>query len=221
MYGINTSCYVRIPFELEGIAAADVSEPVLSLRFDDGDVVYLNGVEVARHNFSDTPQWNSSAQDSHESYFGSFDTVVDLTSQAGLLQEGRNLLAIHGLNSSLTSSDFLISATLEATVVEFAGVEHPYLRELELLDGLRITELMYHAPEGDDGDYIELQNIGDVPLDLTGLRFTDGVEFVFPALTLVRCDARVALQDAASHGSAGTREVLRCEQTRSCVAAGR
>ena len=197
MYGINTSCYVRIPFDLEGISDADMSELILSLRFDDGYVVYLNSVEVARHNAPDTPQWDSNAQDSHESYSGSFDAVLDLTSQVGLLHEGHNLLAIHALNSSVTSSDLLISATLEATVVEFVGVEHPHLRELALLDGLRVTELMYHAPEGDDGDYIELRNIGDVPLELTGLRFTDGVEFIFPTLILDASEYTVVVDDRA------------------------
>jgi len=180
MYQINTSCYVRIPFSIEETSVDELSELILSLRYDDGYIVYLNGVEVARDNFSGTPQWDSSAQGSNEAYPGVFDAILDLTLYVELLREGRNLLAIHGLNTSLTSSDFLVSATLEATVVEFAGAEHPYLKELLLLDGLRITELMYHSQDGDGGDYIELQNTGDVPLDLTGLRLTDAVEFVFP-----------------------------------------
>jgi CotH kinase protein/Lamin Tail Domain len=201
MVEINTSCYVRIPFSIEGISADDLSELVLSLRYDDGYIVYLNGVEVARENFSDTPQWDSSAQGSNEAYSGVFDAVLDLMSYAELLHEGRNLLAIHGLNSSLTSSDFLVSATLEATVVEFVGAEHPYLKELFLLDGLRVTELMYHAQEGDGGDYIELQNISEVPLDLTGLRFKDGVEFVFPPMTLEAGQYIVVVDDIAQFES--------------------
>ena len=201
MLGINTSCYVRIPFRIEETLADDLSEVILSLRYDDGYIVYLNGVEVARDNFSDTPQWDSNAQGSHEAYPGAFDAVLDLTLYAGLLRDGHNLLAIHGLNTSLTSSDFLVSATLEATVVEFAGAEHPYLKELLLLDGLRITELMYHSQDGDGGDYIELQNISEVALDLTGLRLTDGVQFVFPALTLEPGEHTVVVADAVQFGS--------------------
>jgi hypothetical protein len=55
---------------------------------------------------------------------------------------------------------------------------------LALLDGLRITEIMYHAPNSPDYDYIELQNVGDVPLDMNGVRFTDGIEYTFPEMTL-------------------------------------
>jgi len=201
MFDINASCYVRIPFNVDGLAVDDLTDLILSLRFDDGCVVYLNGVEVARMNLSDTPQWDSSAQGSHESFFGVFDAIVDLMPYIGLLHEGPNLLAIHGLNDALTSSDFLISALLEATVTQFAGMEHPYLRELQLLDGLRITELMYHAPQGDEGDYIELQNINDVPLDLTGLRFTGGVDFVFPAMILEAGEYTVVADHAAQFES--------------------
>ncbi|HUS74083.1 MAG TPA: lamin tail domain-containing protein, partial [Sedimentisphaerales bacterium] len=33
-------------------------------------------------------------------------------------------------------------------------------------------------------DYIELQNVSDVNLDLTGVRFTEGIEFTFPPMEL-------------------------------------
>jgi hypothetical protein len=52
---------------------------------------------------------------------------------------------------------------------------------------LQPTELFYHPPElpelpdrdGDDLEFVELQNTGADRLDLSGLRFTDGVEFGF------------------------------------------
>jgi len=68
---------------------------------------------------------------------------------------------------------------------------------LQLLDGLRITELMYHSENGDSGDYIELQNVGETPLDLTGLRFTEGVQFVFPSMILGAGEYTVVASDAA------------------------
>jgi lamin tail-like protein len=53
---------------------------------------------------------------------------------------------------------------------------------------LRVTELMYHpappAPGGpfnaDDFEFIELQNVGDQPLDLSGVNFDKGITFTFP-----------------------------------------
>ncbi len=197
MYGLSTTCYVRIPFHLDSALPGDMDELLLYLRYDDGFVVYLNGVEIARANISETPQWDSWAQNSHEASAIAFDGVWDIMPYADLLREGDNLLAIHALNRSATSSDFLISAMMETTTVELVGGEHPHLKELRLLDGLRITELMYHAEDGDSGDFIELQNIGDVPLDLTGLRFTGGVEFTFGAMILEAGEYAVVVADAA------------------------
>jgi hypothetical protein len=43
---------------------------------------------------------------------------------------------------------------------------------------------MYHDPLGSEYDYIELQNISDEPLDVNGIRFTNGIDFTFPAMTV-------------------------------------
>jgi len=91
------------------------------------------------------------------------------------------VLAIHGLNDGLGSSDFLISAELEATVTTIDYGEFPYPDAPDQLAGLRITELMYHDPSGSNFDYIELQNISDTAIKLDGLRFLDGILFEFPA----------------------------------------
>jgi hypothetical protein len=184
MYGRNTTCYIRIPFTTAAGAAGHISELTLSVRYDDGFVAYLNGTEVARINITGTPQWDSEAEASHESYSQTFDVVFDISEYASLLHEGENLLAIQGLNTPATSSDFIISAMLETTAVEGGEGEYPYMEELRLLDFLRITELMYHSTAGDSLDYIELRNVGAMPLDLTGLRFTDGIQFTFGPMTL-------------------------------------
>ncbi len=53
-----------------------------------------------------------------------------------------------------------------------------------ILSGLRLTEIMFH-PQGDpSAEFLELQNTGASSFDLGGLRFVEGVEFVFPAMTL-------------------------------------
>ena len=69
---------------------------------------------------------------------------------------------------------------------------------LDTVKPLRITEIMYNpaAPDttpgnpeepytdNDDFEYLELQNIGDEPLDLNGIHFTDGITFTFGNVTL-------------------------------------
>ena len=43
---------------------------------------------------------------------------------------------------------------------------------------LRISEIMYNPSGGDDYEFIELTNVGDTPIDLSGVQF-QGVEFTF------------------------------------------
>ena len=112
MYNVNTSCYVRIPFTLTAADLQSLSGLTLKVRYDDGFIAYLNGVEVARDMFVGTPQWNSAANDSHPDAEAVTLTDFDIAVHAGLLRQGVNLLAIHALNASPTSSDFLISVKL-------------------------------------------------------------------------------------------------------------
>jgi hypothetical protein len=48
-----------------------------------------------------------------------------------------------------------------------------------LLDHLRITEIMFHPAGEPTTEFIELQNTGLRPLDLAGVRFTEGIRFTF------------------------------------------
>ncbi|UCG56704.1 MAG: lamin tail domain-containing protein [Phycisphaerales bacterium] len=110
MYNRTGGCYIRIPFDVTG----DPSEfelMILRVRYDDGFVAYINGVEVERAMLSGTPRWNSYASGGHEA--GGLQPF-DISNRTHLLRQGRNILAIHGLNVSRTSSDFIISTELAA-----------------------------------------------------------------------------------------------------------
>jgi hypothetical protein len=177
MYNRNASCYIRIPFVVDS-EPSQFSRVVLSVRYDDGFVAYLNGAEVARRNFTGTPRWNSAAGQTHDDSAAVVFEDVDISEHIGDLRQGANILAIHGLNTPVGSSDFLISAELVGTII---SSQDEYLASaVALLDGLRVTELMYHAAQGSNYDFIELQNISNVTLDLTGVRFAEGIEFTFP-----------------------------------------
>ena len=63
------------------------------------------------------------------------------------------------------------------------GNEWSALTEADFIDttqpsGLRITELMYHAVGGDEYEYIEIQNVGGIEIDLSRAYF-DGIRFRF------------------------------------------
>jgi len=109
----NASCYIRIPFTLQ-TDPSSFNFMTLQVRYDDGFVAYLNGTEVARRNFTGTPTWNSSASTQHSDSAAVNFEDIDISNFLDKLHTGDNLLAIHGLNISLTSSDFLISARLVA-----------------------------------------------------------------------------------------------------------
>jgi hypothetical protein len=67
-----------------------------------------------------------------------------------------------------------------------------------LSDYLRITELMYHAAAGSELDFVELQNIGDEPLKLSGVRLVDGIDFQFGDVTLTPGQFVVIVSDEAA-----------------------
>ncbi len=61
--------------------------------------------------------------------------------------------------------------------VEFTA--GPPAAPIPVAEHLRVTEIMYNPPGGADFEFIELQNTGTAPLDLTRVRFTDGVDLDF------------------------------------------
>ena len=201
MYGHNGTCCVRIPFSIEDDLLATLTGLYLSIRYDDGFVAYLNGEEAARANAPETLQWDSVATGSHEASYSTFDDIYDLSGRMSLLHVGDNLLAIQAMNSSTTSSDFIVSAALQGERTDVVGEDYPYVDELYLLEGLRVTELMYNAPQGEQLDYIELQNVTAVPLDLTGVRLTSGVDFTFGPMTLAPGECTVVAGDRGAFRS--------------------
>ncbi len=82
-----------------------------------------------------------------------------------------------------------------------AGADPVYVNALAILRGLRLTELMYNARDGNDYDWLELHNAGTAPLDLTGLRFVEGIDFTFPPLLLAPRETVVVVANAGAFRS--------------------
>ncbi len=114
------SIYMRIPFEIGDPSVLDQLN--LGMRYDDGFVAYLNGKEIARANAPSTtsgnPSWNTPATSGHSDNQATVFQHFDVSSSLHVLKPGKNLLAIHGLNVSATSSDMLIWPTLRAVETE-------------------------------------------------------------------------------------------------------
>ncbi|MHC4314875.1 MAG: lamin tail domain-containing protein, partial [Planctomycetota bacterium] len=114
MYGNNGTCYIRIPFNVD---STDLATLKLRMRYDDGFIAYINGVEVKRRNFTETPQWNSDANEMNADVDAVSFEDFDISGHISTLNPGDNILAIQGLNYGTTSSDFLISVELVASQV--------------------------------------------------------------------------------------------------------
>jgi hypothetical protein len=228
MYTFSSSCYIRIPFTFNGDKST-LKLMTLKMRYDDGFVAWLNGVEVARRNFEGNPTGSSAAATDRPDADALNFEPIDLSAYLGQLQPGANVLAIQGLNVSASDSDFLIAAELFVSTVASGQVStgpetftSPILlarsarvkaRVLSagiwsalaettfavgpVAESLRISEIMYN-PADPNTEYIELTNIGAETIDLSLVRFTDGVHFEFPAFELAPSGRCLVVQDAAA-----------------------
>jgi len=113
MLNVNASAFLRLPFGLN--EPTNVSLLTLRLKYDDGFVAWINGVEFARANSPvEDLAWNSSATAVHNA--GAFETL-SLGVPTNLLRTGTNILAIQAMNVAPTNNSFLILPELIGTTV--------------------------------------------------------------------------------------------------------
>lgn len=113
MYNVNQSVYVRIPFDVDNPAQYD--RLVLSMKYDDGFLAYLNGQLVAFANPPADTTWNAASGGLHVDTAAVIYEDFDLSEYLSLLRTTGNVLAIHGLNYGITSSDMLVLPELNAS----------------------------------------------------------------------------------------------------------
>jgi hypothetical protein len=106
----NASVYLRAPFLVNNISELD--SLALTMKYNDGFVAYLNGIEVARRNAPAVLNWNSAATAARSDTESGVAEVINLTSALPHLRQGLNILAFHGLNATIGNSSFLLSPQL-------------------------------------------------------------------------------------------------------------
>ena len=114
MQNNNASVYARIKFQISDPAIFD--SLTLKMKFDDGFIAFINGVQNVTINAPVSPQYNSRATFSHEANTVTYETF-DISKDISALQTGTNVLAIQGLNVPIMSSDLLILPELIAEIV--------------------------------------------------------------------------------------------------------
>ncbi len=114
MLGSNASLWMRSEFNLELGEPELFDKLILRMKYEDGFVAYLNGQQVCSRNAPGSLQWNSTADSNRPIQDASVFEVINLTAYLGVLQAGKNVLAIHGLNDNAGDPNFLILPELTA-----------------------------------------------------------------------------------------------------------
>jgi hypothetical protein len=109
----ESSAYARLVFD-EVVGANAFDRLLLRMKYDDGFVAYLNGVEIARSEnvppgppAFDTRIVGTAISDTEALIYKEFDVTPYRTLLNGP-GEGSNVLSVHLLNAAVTSSDMLL-----------------------------------------------------------------------------------------------------------------
>lgn len=131
------SLYLRKTVNVSAENAASGSMLQLAVRYDDGFIAFLNGVEIARRNMGFTGMFGFHEQPAFNSHSGSATETINLGVANALLQTGENLLCIqvHNqtrsgggdlyLDADLKLSTGVIISNGDTTWTYFAGLAEP------------------------------------------------------------------------------------------------
>ncbi len=179
MRNVAMAVYLRREFTLSEAQYAALTSTSMTVDWDDGYVLYLNGYELSRANLPGAPgafvPFNTAASN-HDARFdnggNNLAAVASVTVPRNLLRPGRNVISAQLHNSSLGSPDLLLD-------VRFTGVSGGSpLSFVELGSEWRYrigsSEIGTPAVSGPGFlDWIELKNTTAAPVDLGGWALTD------------------------------------------------
>ncbi len=111
-----------------------------------------------------------------------------------------------GIYGSLYSSPIPLNGTKQVkariryTASDWSALNEATFEVTSTKNNLRITEIMYHPQDANDGsdpntEFIELKNISTQTINLNLVSFTDGVDFTFPDMNLAAGDYVVVVED--------------------------
>jgi len=197
--------YFRRTFDVTDPAAA--GELIAELVRDDGAVVYLNGTEIIRDGIPQGPVSNNTL--ANVTAGGDDETAIRAYPvPRALLVRGRNVIPAEVHQTSRTSSDTRFNFALKGSSAVELQITEPVTFKARARNGttwsalsvarfvdeqaripeigeLLISEIHYNPDGSDEYEFIELYNATDSVLDLSDLKFIEGVEFLFPKRSLL------------------------------------
>ncbi|MCX5675570.1 MAG: CotH kinase family protein, partial [Planctomycetota bacterium] len=189
MYNQNGSVTIRIPFtvtEPEGFSAL-----TLRMKYDDGFVAYLNGVPVASRNAPTLLSWDSGATASHSDTQAKIFEDINIASCLSALRRGDNLLAIQGMNYTVSSNDLLfipelVAATADGWSSQFYAAPTPAVTNGAAIPARYVADTTFSVDRGfftdpfslviasgTPGAEIRYTLDGSLPTSTTGLVYAD------------------------------------------------
>ncbi|MEZ4472280.1 MAG: CotH kinase family protein [bacterium] len=180
-----TSVRARIHFTVDDPAA--IENLVLRLRYDDGVIVWLNGVEVTRRGLPPGPvAWDAEADDHPDAAAIAWEDQA-IQGLANLLVAGDNVLAVQVVDGG--GGDLLLGVGLLDGQRVAVGAEPLPPAQGPVLVAIEEVAADLAAPRE---AYVLLHNITGTAVDLSGWRLAGGgVEHVFRAGTVLPTDGRL------------------------------
>jgi hypothetical protein len=183
MFGVNPSVYIRIPFLVTNVAELDTL--TLRMQYEDGIVVYLNGHEIASDNAPSPALWNSISLAVRDDALAIVPRDFNVTASRDFLFVGQNVLAIHGLNQAVGSSDLLMRPQL--------------LARTRPTDNLALKYFPIPTPGAANNDGVavlgpivaEVQHTPQIPEDNQDITVTARIRQAFAPVTSTRLRYRV------------------------------
>ncbi len=171
----NTSIYIRLPFNVDDPAAFESLE--LRMQWDDGFVAFLNGDLLSADNNPASLTYNSSSNgNGPEANVGSFN-IYNVSGKLTSLKAGQNILAIHGLNQSTGSSDFLIRPELYGGSTTTGTGGQP---------ALQFGAIEFSPATGNqDEEFVEITNPFGFAVDVSEWQITGGINHTFAPGTVI------------------------------------
>jgi len=164
---------------LRSVFTAGMADKIKEIRigadYDDGFILWINGIEALRVNAPADAAYNSFAPANHES--GSFEYFT-LNTNGLALHEGENTIALQGFNISLSSSDFHLNVELDAAP-ELPPFPDTVSVEYSHTSGYYVSPFYLHLSASDDTSSFLYTLDGSLPGDSPTARIINGSDSVW------------------------------------------
>lgn len=167
MAGSYTTLYLKTGFTATN--AAQIKKITVTADYDDGFIIWINGIRALSVNAPATPAAGSVAPGNHESGTGE---ITEIDAVPLNLADGLNTIAVQCFNVSLSSTDFYFDMALRAEP-DIPGIADSSTVSFSIPSGFYSTPFDVLLSAGSEGDVIVYTLDGSNPVSsLTSFRVT-------------------------------------------------